>query len=230
MDSQGYIIDPLGRALFGKTRRAVLALFLGNEERSFYLRSVARQVSAGHGAVQRELSRLVDAGILERSVDGRQVYFRVNRECPIFTELRGLMLKTAGAAGVLREHLSRLAERIRVAFLFGSIAKGTGMRASDVDVMVIGDVSFGEVVQALLPAQDQLSREVNAIVYPPREFSRKLAARHHFLTRVLDDAKVFLIGDESDLKRLAQGGMAKRAPDKSPRDRRSARRRGPRSR
>ena len=217
-------LDPLATALFGKTRQAVLALFFGNDDRAFYQREVVRLVGAGHGAVQRELARLVAVGVLTRSVDGHQVYFRVNRGCPIFGELKSLLVKTAGVAGVLREHLAPLTERILVAFLYGSVAAGRETTESDVDVMVIGDVSFGEVVDALRASHETLVREVNPTVYPPAEFCHKLSAGHHFVSAVLDGPKVFVIGSDDELGRLVEGGLARRAQAKPPRDRRPARR------
>jgi predicted nucleotidyltransferase len=201
-------ISPLAAALFGKTRQAVLALLFEDPDRRFYVRQVVRLAGGGHGAVQRELASLVKSGILNRSTEGHQVYYGVNRDCPIFEELRGLLLKTAGAAAVLRESLAALAERITVAFVYGSVAAGRETAASDIDVMVIGEVSFGEVVEALRRPHAMLAREVNPTVYPPAEFRRKLKQGHHFVGTVAGGPKVFLIGSESDLTRLVEGGLA----------------------
>lgn len=217
-------LDPLATALLGKTRQAVLALLFGHTDRAFYLRQIVRLTGAGHGAVQRELARLVAVGILKRSADGHQVYFRVNSDCPIFADLKGLLLKTAGVAGVLREHLQPLTARIVVAFLYGSLAAGRESAESDVDVLVVGKVSFGDVVKALAPAQDMLAREVNPTIYPPAEFRRKLAKGYHFIRAVLDGPKVFLVGSADELTRLAEEGLARRAPAKPRRGRRPVRR------
>ena len=200
-------IDPLATALFGKTRRAVLALFFGDPDRTFYLRQIVRLAGTGHGAVQRELASLVRADILNRNAEGHQVYYAINLDCPIFEELKSLLLKTTGLTAVLREHLAPLAEKIAVAFLYGSLAAGHETAASDVDVMVIGDVSFSEVVQALRPAHEAIAREVNPTVYPRAEFCRKLAEGHHFVGTVLDGPKVFLVGSENDLRRLAESRL-----------------------
>lgn len=217
-------LDPLATALLGKTRQAVLGLLFAHADQSFYLRQIVRLVGAGHGAVQRELGRLVDVGILKRDASGHQVYFRVNQDCPVFDELRGFLLKTAGVAGVLREHLAALSDRIVAAFLHGSLAAGRERAESDVDVMVIGKASFGDVVKALQPAQEKLAREVNPTVYPAAEFCRKLAEGHHFLSTVMDGPKVFLVGSEDELRRLAETWVARRAQDKPRRGRRAARR------
>lgn len=202
-------IDGLGAALFGKSRRAVLGLLYGHPDRAFYLRQIARITGAGIGAVQRELKQLTEAGILLREKVGNQVHFQANIKCPVFAELKSLVIKTAGVADILKAALSALSDRIRVAFLFGSMASANGNADSDVDVMIVGDVSFKEAVEALAPAQDKLGREVNPVVYGPDEFEKKRKAGHHFTLRVLENEKIFLIGSEDDLgavgdKRLAE--------------------------
>jgi uncharacterized protein len=193
----------LGAALFGKSKRGLLALFYVQPERSFYLRQVTRTLGIGQGAVQRELARLVKAGLLVRTRVGSQVHYQANSASPIFGELKALMVKTAGVADVLREALTGLAEQIAVAFVYGSLARGEGKANSDVDVMIIGDVSFGGVVSALQSAQKTISREVNPSVYSEGEFRAKLKAGHHFLTAVWNAPKVFLVGGEHELSRLA---------------------------
>jgi uncharacterized protein len=200
--------NDLGATLFGKARRAVLALTYLHPEESFHLRRIARFAAIGQGAVQRELQQLTEAGLLTRTVSGRQVYYRANRACPIFEELRGVVIKTAGVFDLLRDALVALGERIAVAFVFGSFARGTQRSGSDVDLLVIGEVSFGEVTEALAPAQERLGREVNPIVYPHREFQQKARARQHFVARVLADPKLFLIGSERELARMAQERLA----------------------
>lgn len=195
-------------ALFGKSRLAVLALLYGRPEESFYLREAARAAGVGLGAVQRELRRLADAGIVRRTRRGRQVYYQADRGCPFFAELKGLVVKTAGVGDVLRAALAPLAGRVRVAFIHGSVARGEEQRGSDVDVLVVGSASFAEVAAALGPAQKVLAREVNPTVYPPAEFRAKAAAGHHFIKTVLCGAKIFLTGDERELARLAGKRLA----------------------
>ena len=200
----GAYAGDLGATLFGKTRRAVLALTYGHPEDSFHLRRIARFAGTGQGVLQRELQQLTAAGILTRTVSGRQVYYQANRASPIFEELRAVITKTAGLADVLREALVTLGERVLVAFVFGSFARGTQRPGSDVDVLVVGDVAFGEVTDALAPAEERLGRELNPTVFPRRELAHKIQARQHFVTRVLAEPKVFLIGHERELARLAQ--------------------------
>jgi uncharacterized protein len=141
---------------------------------------------------------------LLRRTPGRQVYFRANSENPVYEELRSLLLKTAGVADVLRGALATLAGRIQVAFVYGSVARGEERRASEIDLMVVGDASFADLSQALAPAQRRLAREVNPTAYTPAEFRQKLAAGHHFLEGVMGREKLLLIGDEHDLRRLVK--------------------------
>ncbi len=196
--------DRIGEVLFGRTRRAVLALLYGHADEEFYLRQIIRAAGVGQGSMQRELEKLVGSGLLLRRTLGRQVYFKANPDNPVYTELRSLLLKTAGVADVLREALAPLAARIEVAFVYGSVARGDERRASDLDVMVIGDASFAEVSQALGSAQQRLGREVNPTVYSPVEYRKKLAAGHHFVRSVTEREKLFLFGDEYDFRRLGK--------------------------
>jgi len=196
--------ESMAAALFGRARRAVLGLLYTHPDESFYVRQVVRAAGVGQGAVQRELRRLAAAGIIERERNGRQVYYRANRACPVFDELHALMVKTAGLADVLRQALEPLADAVRAAFVYGSVAGGKERARSDVDVMVIGEASFGDIVQALRSAEEALGREVNPTVYPPAEFKAKLVSEHHFVTTVLKGPKIFLVGDEHDLAGLAE--------------------------
>jgi len=193
----------IGHVLFGKTRRAVLSLLYGHPEEDFYLRQIARAAGSGLGATQRELAQLTEVGILRKRARGKQVYFQANPDCPVFGELKGLLIKTAGVADVLRTALLPLADRIGTAFVHGSFARGDESRGSDVDLLVVGDATFSDVASALAPAQEALGREVNPTVYPPEEFRRRQAAGHHFLMSVLGAPRIFLIGGEGELKRLA---------------------------
>ena len=190
--------------LFGKTRQALLALLYTHADEAHLQESLIHLAALGRGTVQRELDFLTRAGIVCRTVRGRQVYFQANPDCPIYPELRGLIVKTVGVAGVLRGALVPLAERIRAAFIYGSVARGGERRGSDIDVMIIGEVSFAEITDALAHTQEMIGREVNPSVYPPAEFRSKVAAKHHFLNTVLKGEKIFLIGDERELARLAK--------------------------
>ena len=177
-------------------------MLFGHAGEVFYLRQIARLSGLAVGSIQRELKRLTEAGIITRSVQGRQVYYRANEACPVFGELKSILIKTAGVADVLRAALAPLADRIRVAFMFGSMTTGREKRDSDVDVMVVGDASFADVVKALGVAQNTLHREINPTVYPPDEFKAKVAEGQHFVTEVLKGEKIYLVGDEHEIERI----------------------------
>ncbi len=187
----------MGGALFGKTRRAVLALLYARPDEAFYLRQVTREVRAGQGAVQRELQRLVDAGILIREARGREIYYRANRACPIFAELHGLVLKTVGLADVLRAALTPLHDGISLAMVYGSQAAGTATSASDVDVLVVGTVEELTLHKAITQAETQLARTVNYTLLSPREFARRRRERGGFVTRVFAGPTIALLGQLS---------------------------------
>lgn len=194
--------DRVAASLFPKSRRAVLGLLYGQPDRAFYLRQIVDLSGLGVGHVQRELKRLVEGGIILRSEQGRHVYFQANEHCPVYAELRGIVTKTVGAVVVLREALAPLADRIVAAYVYGSVARGEDRHASDLDLMVIGDATFGEVVAAIRPAEPKLHRNINPTVYPVNEFAQKLAARHHFITTVMNRDKLFVVGDADELARL----------------------------
>jgi predicted nucleotidyltransferase/DNA-binding transcriptional ArsR family regulator len=198
----------LSKTLFSKTRRAVLSLLYSNVEEAFYLRQIARSAGVGLGAVQRELKQLSGAGIIQRIVRGHQVYYQANSRCPVFQELKALGVKTVGVGATLQAALAPLGDRIHVAFIYGSIARSEEQMDSDVDVLIVGKVTFGEIVSSLREAQTTIGREINPTVYPPAEFRSKLAAGHHFLDDVLRGPMLFLIGDKLELARLAKKPLA----------------------
>jgi predicted nucleotidyltransferase len=189
----------LAALLFGAHRRAVLARLLLRPEEAPHLRELARATGKPAGTLLRELNALAEAGILERRRVGNQVQFRANPACPIYEDLRNILKKTVGVADVLRDALAPLAGRIKVAFVYGSVARGDERPGSDLDLMVIGEAKFSGVVEALAPAQEALRREVNANVYPALEFRKKVAAGEPFLERVLADRRIFVLGGEDDL-------------------------------
>ena len=196
--------ERLSATLFGKTRRAVLALLYSHVDESFYLRQIVRAAGVGMGAVQRELKRLSESGIIIKRVHGQQVFYTANPECPIYDELKSLVMKTVGIGEILKAALVPLTDLINVAFLFGSLVRGDEKSFSDADVLVVGNVTFSEVVTALGQVQETIRREINPVVYPPEEFRSKLAEYHHFLKTTLNSPRFFLIGDEHELAKLAK--------------------------
>jgi predicted nucleotidyltransferase len=190
--------------LFGKTRQGVLSLLFGQAGSSFYTKQILDDLKIGRGAVQRELKNLTDTGIIIREVQGKQVYYRANEKCPIFNELKSIVRKTFGVADVIKQSLTTVTDKIQVAFIFGSVARSEDNRSSDIDVMVNGDVSFGEVSSSISKAEKILQREINPVVYSTEEFGQKIRNNHHFIKTVLEGEKIFLIGEDSELARLVK--------------------------
>jgi uncharacterized protein len=205
--------SPLGQILFGDTRRAILALLYGHTEEQFYLRELVRRTETALGATQRELKKLTDAELVTRVRRGNQVYYQANSANPIFAELKSILTKTAGIRDVVQQALDPVKDRVRVAFVYGSVARGTEIASSDIDIMVIGDVGFGEVASCLSAVESKLGREVNPTVYPPSEYVAKLKKRNHFLRSVLEERKVFVVGDEHELRRLGKERLARNPPE-----------------
>ena len=187
-------------ALFSKVQRCVLGLLYGNPDRSFYANELFRLAGSGTGAVVRELAKLSDSGLVTVSKIGNQKHYQANRNSPIFDELRSIVLKTFGMADVLRQGLLPLASKITVTFIYGSVAKGTDTAKSDVDVMVIGEeLDYPEVYSALMPIEKQLGRKINPSIYSNEDVQLKLKKGNAFLTRIMAQPKIFLIGSERDI-------------------------------
>jgi DNA-binding transcriptional ArsR family regulator len=188
---------------FNPLTQRVLAATVLRPEHEWYLSDLASHLSVGPSSLQRILAKLTDSGLLVRREDGNRVYYRVDSASPIFGELAAILVKTVGIAEPIRDALTPLAGKIRVAFIHGSVAEGRQRTESDVDLIVIGDVSGLDLTAALVPLHDRLGRQVNFSRYTVKEFTAKLAASHHFLTSVLAKKRVFLIGDEHELDEVA---------------------------
>ena len=197
--------DRVARVLFGSVRREVLALLFGRPDERFYLREIFRAVGGGSGAVQRELKQLADAGLIVREPSGRQVYSSANRDAVIYPELRAIVEKTAGLADVLRASLSSLRHsgRIELALVYGSVASGMQTERSDVDLLLVGEVTLADLVPMLRDAEARLGREVNPSVYPAEEFRQKLEGGAQFLRRIMSGPELVVAGGERELERLA---------------------------
>jgi predicted nucleotidyltransferase len=188
-------------ALFNKVQQRVLGVLFGNAERSFFASEIIRLAESGSGAVQRELARLEGAGLVTAKRIGRQKHYRANVKAPVFRELRALVLKTSGVADMIRAALASRATDIRAAFVYGSVAKGRDTATSDVDVLVISDrLAYSEVYELLEKAAVTAGRNVNPTIYSTDEFAARVARRNSFLTRVLSQPKIWVIGEADDLR------------------------------
>ncbi|MBK6416517.1 nucleotidyltransferase domain-containing protein [Thermomonas sp.] len=189
--------------LFAGTRQRALAVLLLQPGEGFHLRELARLTASNAGTLMRELDKLTEAGLVLRSEHGNQVRYQANRACPMFEDLAAIFRKTHGAAAVLREALSPLASKIQVALVFGSVARGAQSSGSDIDLLVVGEVGFAELVQALYPAQQTLGREINPVLYSPAEFVQRTGRGEAFVREITGKPVVFLMGDKDDLAELA---------------------------
>jgi len=208
----------LAMALFGKTRRNVLALLFGQPGRTFYLREIVSRSGTGVSQVQKELEQLVAAGLVLREQRANQVHFHANPEASIYGELLGIVTKTFGIADVLREALARFKDRVRLAFVYGSIAKGTAHATSDIDLLLVADLPPSELAVPLAGLRERLGRKVSLVSYSAGEFGSMLQGQHHFIGAILNGPKIWLIGNERTLDELGQEQPRK------PRARRTTRR------
>lgn len=190
----------LADALFTQTQQRVLGLLFGQSTRSFTVSELIAATAAGSGAVQRELAKLADSGLLTVRRSGNQKHYQANPDAPIHHELVAIVQKTVGLAEPLREALLPLADRIVAAFVYGSVAKRTDTVSSDIDLMIVSDtLAYAEVVLALDPLQARLGREINPTLYSRDEFSRRLAQGNAFVARVMEQPKLWVIGGQDDL-------------------------------
>lgn len=190
----------LADALFTRTQQRVLGVLFGQPDRSVYATELIRMAGTGSGAAQRELARLEKSGLITSRRIGHQKHYQANTDAPLFDELRSIVLKTVGLAEPLRAALKPLSSSIQAAFVYGSVARAADRAASDIDLMLVSEsLSYGEVFGALERAARQLGRQVNPTVYTAAEFAKRTRAENAFVTRVLEQPKIWIIGGEDDL-------------------------------
>ena len=195
----GTIQSGLGDALFAGVQQRVLGALFGNPERSFYGNELLRLTGSGKGALQRELDRLVKAGLVTVRSVGNQKHYQANPEAPIFEELRGIAIKTFGIGDVLRGALLPLAKKIRAAFIYGSVARRADTTRSDIDLLVVSDsLGYQDLIKALQSAERRLGRKISPTLYSAVELAKKRSGKNAFVLRVLEQPKIFLIGSDRD--------------------------------
>lgn len=190
--------------LFGPFRTRVLSVLFSQPDDAWHVRELARRIHALPGSTSRELIKLTDAGILISHRIGNQVHYRANRDCPIFDELAAMLQKTSGLPAALEDALKPLAENIQFALIFGSVARGEETTYSDVDILVLGDIGFAKVIEAVHPLQEKVQREINPAIYRTDDFCAKLASNNTWAREVVEKPKVFLIGDANDFAKLVE--------------------------
>lgn len=190
----------LADALFTTSQQRVLGLLFGQPQRSFTVSEIIARTGTGSGAAQREVAKLFESGLVTLRAIGNQKRYQANAEAPIHAELVGIARKTIGMAEPLREALASLAAGIIAAFVYGSVAKGSDTASSDIDLMILSDtLTYADIVGALHPVILQLGREVNPTLYSRAELARRIKQGNAFVTRVLEQPKLWLIGNERDL-------------------------------
>lgn len=195
--------------LGSKLRAKVLGWLFSHPDERYFVRQLTALVKEDSTNVSRELARLEKTGILVKNTEGKQKYYQANRQSPIFNELHGLILKTVGVADIIKKALEPRIADIRLAFIFGSVAKRAENRFSDIDLLVLGDITFGEIVDLISTAEGALNRELNPVVYTLAEFNKRLSENHYFIRDILSGDKIFVVGDENELKSLVGKRLAK---------------------
>jgi len=186
----------IASALFSDSQARVFQRLFGQPDRGFHLNELRRLTGLGSASLQRELGKLAESGLVRSEKVGNLRRFQANADSPVFDELVALTRKTLGAQPLLQEALAPIREKLDLAFIYGSIAKGTDTANSDIDVMVIGkEVLLGEVLKLLLPVEAQLGRKINPTLYTPAEYKRRRAQKDSFLNRVLEHPVIPLIGE-----------------------------------
>jgi predicted nucleotidyltransferase len=194
----------LSDALFSKVQQRVLALIFGQSDRSFYTSEIIRNVQSGVGAVERELSKLERSGLVSVERIGNQKHYRANPAAPIFEELRGLVEKTVGLAEPIKKSFQPYADRIKCAFVYGSVAKGTDTARSDIDLMVIGDdLNYSDLYTAAQNAETALGRKLSPLFLSPSDWHRKASDKGSVFDKISRSPKIFIIGSEEDLQEWA---------------------------
>jgi predicted nucleotidyltransferase len=193
----------LSGALFSRVQSRVLAIIFGQPDQEFQLTEIISRAGSGRGAVQRELEKLTEVGIVAKAAHGNRKLYHANRESPVFHELHQLVLKTVGVVDPLREALTPYRQFITSAFVYGSIAKGKDTANSDIDVMIIGEgLAYSEVFSALQQAEKHLGRPVNPNLMAVGDWAKKVKAKSSFVTKILNQPKLFVFGNEDELRSL----------------------------
>ena len=195
----------IGDALFTKTQQRVLGLLYGKPDQSFYANEIVRRADMGRGTIRRELERLVSAELVLVSRSGNQLHYQANPENPVYNELLGLVRKTFGIVDVIRKALESFDEKIELAFIYGSMTKGSDVKTSDIDLMLIGKgLIYGELMELLVPLEESLRRPINATIYTPAKFREKLKLDNSFIVRVIERSMLMIKGEINDFREPAK--------------------------
>jgi len=193
----------IDKLISSKARVEIMKLFLFNPHDSYYQSQISSLTHQPIRAVQRELERLVGIGLIKKSAQGNRYYYRINTDCSIFRELKSVFFKTVGLAGILKARLSNK-EDIGIAFVYGSYARNQENLASDIDLMIVGKISSRRLSSIIADAKRELGREINYVVFTEDEFRQKAKRKDHFVSSVLEDKKIYIVGDNGELKKVTR--------------------------
>ena len=203
----------LQELITSRVRVKLLVLFLTHPDAEYYLKGLVRELEENNNTIRRELKRLEKIGLLDSRRQGNLKYYRVNKRCPIYPELKGIVLKTAGVGQALRDDLAALGQ-IDQAFIYGSFAKSEETIGSDIDLMLVGEVDLDRLHQLLRELEQRLGREINETVYGAEDFAQRQGEGDPFLQRVMQGPKIWLIGGGNAVPRVRTQGV-----DSTPSDR-----------
>jgi predicted nucleotidyltransferase len=200
----------IGDALFSKSQQKVLGLLYTKPDKTFYTNEIMRWAAMGRGTISRELEKLVEAGLLTVSRTGNQNHYQADKTNPIYSELVAIVRKTFGIADEIRRALQTYEKKIELAFIYGSISKGTDSKSSDIDLMLVGKaLNYGDIMDALLPLEETLQRTVNPTIYKKTDFVTKLKEENSFITRVMEQPKIMIKGVIDDFGKPGKDTPAK---------------------
>ena len=186
-------------ALFTKTQQRVLSLLFGKPDKSFYTNEIVRLANMGRGTITRELEKLTASGLLTLTRTGNQRHYQANRDSPVYQELVSMIRKTFGIVDALKQALSSIEDQIILAFVYGSMAKGSDVSGSDIDLMLVGkNMSYSDIIELLMPAEESLQREINPTILSSKEYRTRLEEKQSFLIRVLEQPKLMIKGEIND--------------------------------
>ncbi len=191
----------LGNVLFTKTQQKVLALLFGKPDETFYLNEIVRLAGVGKGTIKRELDKMLSAELLTVTQVGNQKHYQANKSCPIYSDLLNIIRKTFGVADVLQDALEPIAKRIDFAFVYGSVSKGEDTASSDIDLMVVTDsLAYADVIAELTDAEVSLGRSINPTLYDKQQLKNKLQSGNAFITRVMEQPKIWIKGTDDAIR------------------------------
>lgn len=199
----------LSEALFPKVKRQLLAKLFGSGGKRFYGRELSRMIQGSQGTVRRELQSLVKAGIVATTTEGRHKYYWADPDCMIYQELLNIVTKTFGVVDLIKQALSEVDEKIQIATIFGSVASGKDTARSDIDLLVVGDLTYRQLVLALSQQEESLGRPINPVLYSEDEFCDKYINDSHFVKSVVTAENIFIKGSRDDIERLATEWVGK---------------------